>query len=344
MPRNKLKKLLPTPESIRDSKWLAWCAPILGHPRLWHLHRRAVALGVAIGLVTGMIPGPVQMLIGALICIPLRANIPACVFTTLYTNPFTFVPLYILAYNIGRLATGDTTPFAMPHDVSWSWEGMTRLFPDLMAWVGSMGNTLLIGLAIQLTLFAIVGYVLTMIAWRVIVTRAWRRRSQMRAQRRQAGFSLVEMLMVLALIGLLGAMMIPGIKEAGLRKQVQEGTSLSLLGRSGVQMAYAVTGEMPKDNKAAGIPEKEKIVGNLVSAVEVKDGAVTVTFGNNAGKSLEGKKLTYRPAVMPGEPMVPIAWICHKVAVPKGMELKGEDATDIPMLWLPVECRGGDKP
>jgi prepilin-type N-terminal cleavage/methylation domain-containing protein len=344
MPRAKLKKLLPTPESIRDSKWLGWCAPILGHPRLWHLHRRAVALGVAIGMVTGMIPGPVQMLIGALVCIPLRANIPACVFTTLYTNPLTFVPLYILAYNIGRLATGDAAPFVMPHDIEWSWVGMTRILPDLAHWVGSMGNTLLVGLAIQLTIFAILGYVFTMVAWRIIVVRAWRHRTVIRAQRAQAGFSLVEMLIVLALIGLLGALMIPGLKESSLRKQVQDATPLSTLARTGVQMAYSLTGEMPKDNKAAGIPDKEKIVGNLVSAVEVIDGAVTITFGNNAGKSLEGKKLTYRPAVVPGEPVVPIAWICHKVAVPKGMELKGEDATDIPMLWLPVECRSSEKP
>lgn len=343
MPKKRLKLFLPSPESIRDSKWLRWCAPILGHPRLWHLHRRAVALGVAIGLVTGMIPGPIQMLIGAIVCIPLRANIPACVFTTLYTNPFTFVPLYVLAYNIGRLATGDSAPFVMPHDVSWSWAGMLRIFPDLLTWVGSMGNTLLVGLAIQLTVFAIAGYWFTMIAWRVIVTRAWKRRSELRAQRAQGGFSLVEMLIVLALIGLLGAMLIPGLKEASLRKQVQEGTALSALGKTGVQQAWMLTGEMPKDNKAAGIPDKEKIVGNVVSAVEVKDGAVTITFGNNAGKSLEGKKLTYRPAIMPGEPMVPIAWICHRVAIPKGMELKGEDATDIPMLWLPVECRSSEK-
>jgi prepilin-type N-terminal cleavage/methylation domain-containing protein len=343
MPKKFLAKFLPSAESIRDSKWLSWCAPILGHPRLWHLHRRAVALGIAIGLVTGMIPGPVQMLVGVLICIPLRANIPACVFATLYTNPFTFVPLYILAYNVGRLVTGDSTPFAMPHDITWSWEGMTRIFPDLYHWVGSMGNTLLVGLAIQLTVFAIAGYIATMIAWRMIVTKKWRHRVAVRAQRAQGGFSLVEMLIVLAVIGLLGAMLIPGLKESSLRKQVQEASSLATLGKNGVQAAWSITGEMPKDNKAAGIPEKEKIVGNLVSAVEVKDGAVTLTFGNNAGKSLEGKKLTYRPAVMPGEPLVPIAWVCHKVAIPKGMELKGEDATDIPMLWLPVECRGGEK-
>jgi len=182
MIRRKLRDLLPAPETIRGHRWLQWCAPVLAHPRLWHLHRRAVALGVAIGLVTGLIPGPVQMLLAALIAIPLRANIPAAVFATLYTNPFTFVPLYILAYNVGRLVTGDATPLAIPPDTPFSWEGLKSAMPDLIAWIGSMGDTLLVGLAIQCTVFALAGYALTMVAWRAIVTWAWRTRHARRAK------------------------------------------------------------------------------------------------------------------------------------------------------------------
>jgi hypothetical protein len=184
MIRRKLKRYLPTPESIREHRWLQWCAPLLAHPRLWHLHRRAVALGVAIGLVTGLIPGPVQMLLAAAIAIPLRANIPAAVFTTLYTNPVTFVPLYILAYNVGRFVTGDAGPLVVPPDTGFSWEGLKQLMPNLLSWIGSMGDTLLIGLAIQCTVFAVGGYALTMIVWRVIVTWAWRTRRARRARAR----------------------------------------------------------------------------------------------------------------------------------------------------------------
>lgn len=182
MIRRKLKAKLPSPESIREHRCLRWCAPVLSHPRLWHLHRRAVALGVAIGLVTGLIPGPVQMLLAAIIAIPLRANIPAAVFTTLYTNPLTFVPLYILAFNIGRLVTGDATPLAVPPDLGWSWEEIRTVVPTLLAWIGSMGRTLLVGLAIQCTAFAIGGYALTMVAWRAVVTWAWRTRHERRAR------------------------------------------------------------------------------------------------------------------------------------------------------------------
>ncbi|QJR15457.1 DUF2062 domain-containing protein [Usitatibacter palustris] len=183
MLKQKLSKWLPDPDTIRDSKWLRWCAPLLTHPRLWHMHRQAVALGVSIGLVTGLIPGPVQMLLAVLIAIPLRANIPAAIFTTLYTNPFTFVPLYILAYNIGRVVTGDSTPLAMPHEIEWSWAGMVDLFPGLVRWLASMGDTLIIGLAIQAVLFAVVGYFATRVLWRVIVTWAWRRRWKVRNKR-----------------------------------------------------------------------------------------------------------------------------------------------------------------
>ena len=181
MIRRKLRQALPSPDSIRGHRWLQWCAPLLSHPRLWHLHRRAVALGVAIGLVTGLIPGPVQMLMAAVIAVPLRANIPAAVFTTLYTNPFTFVPLYILAYNVGRLVTGDSTPFVAPPDMGWSWEAFVQLVPSLYSWIVSLGGTLAVGLAIQCTVFAVGGYAFTMIAWRVIVARAWRKRGERRA-------------------------------------------------------------------------------------------------------------------------------------------------------------------
>jgi len=182
MIRRKLRKMLPTPESIHGHRWLRWCAPALSHPRLWHLHRRAVALGVAIGLVTGLIPGPVQILAAVLIAIPLRANIPAAAFTTLYTNPLTFVPLYILAYNMGQLVTGESSPLMVPPDIAWTWESFKSLVPTLFSWFASMGDTLLIGLAIQCTVFAIGGYVFTMLAWRVAVTWAWRTRHARRAK------------------------------------------------------------------------------------------------------------------------------------------------------------------
>jgi type IV pilus assembly protein PilA len=107
-----------------------------------------------------------------------------------------------------------------------------------------------------------------------------------------------------------------------------------------VQAAWTAKGEMPEDNAAAAIPPRDKIVGNLIKDVNVEGGAITVTYGNNAAKMLDGKRVTLRPAVVADQPMVPIAWICHRLPVPKGMEVRGRDVTDIPLNFLPLECRG----
>src|SRR5262249_31258862 len=105
------------------------------------------------------------------------------------------------------------------------------------------------------------------------------------------------------------------------------------------------TGEMPADNKAAGLPDADKIVGTMVSAVKVNNGAVTLTFGNNASKVLADRKITLRPAVVADQPVVPIAWLCHEANVPKGMELRGgPDETSLSNDMLPVECRGTANP
>lgn len=163
----------------------------------------------------------------------------------------------------------------------------------------------------------------------------------MRAMRRHAhGFTWIELLLVLAVLSILAALAFPGMRDTAVRKQVKEGLALADLARQGVQSAWTATGEMPADNKAAGIPPREKIVGNFVREVNVEGGAITLTYGNNATKLLDGKRLTLRPAVVADEPKVPIAWICHDMPAPGGMEIRGKDETDIPKNLLPVDCRG----
>jgi uncharacterized protein (DUF2062 family) len=173
-----LRDKLPRRETITENKYLSWLTPWLGHPRLWHMHRRGVALGVAIGLVTGLIPGPVQILAAVLIAIPLRANVLAAAFTTLYTNPLTFIPLYLLAYSVGAVVTGENIRNIAPPDFSFSVSEFWRVFPEMFHWFGELGSTLLIGLAIQCTVFAVVGYVGTMLIWRCVVAKMWKNRQR----------------------------------------------------------------------------------------------------------------------------------------------------------------------
>jgi type IV pilus assembly protein PilA len=157
---------------------------------------------------------------------------------------------------------------------------------------------------------------------------------------RHAGFTWIELMLVLLVMGILALMAIPALQEGTLRRQVREGLALADVAKAGVQTAYSLGGEMPADNKAAGLPEPEKIVGMMVSAVRVENGAITVTFGNNASKVIAGRRITLRPAVVPDQLIVPIAWLCHGANVPKGMEVRGgKDDTNLSNEMLPVECR-----
>jgi len=161
-----------------------------------------------------------------------------------------------------------------------------------------------------------------------------------RMRQRNSGFTWIELLAVVAVIGILALMAIPGLQESILKRQVKEGLTLAPVATRGVQVVYAATGEMPANNAAAGIPVSSKIIGNMVKDVAVEmGGAVTLTFGNNASKALQDKHLTLRPAIVTGETRVPIAWICSKAAVPNGMQVMGTDRTDIQSSYLPVECR-----
>ena len=155
-----------------------------------------------------------------------------------------------------------------------------------------------------------------------------------------AGFTWIDLLFGIAVLAILLALAIPSLTDATIKKQVKEGLALAELAKQGVQAAWTAKGEMPADNAAAAIPPRDKIVGNLVKDVNVDGGAITLTFGNNATKLLEGKRVTLRPAVVADQPLVPIAWICHALPVPAGMEIRGSDETDIKPSYLPIECRG----
>jgi type IV pilus assembly protein PilA len=154
-----------------------------------------------------------------------------------------------------------------------------------------------------------------------------------------AGFTWIELLVVVAVIAILALMAIPSLHEGTLRKQVKEGLALADVAKPAVQAVWGATGEMPADNKAAGLPEPEKIVGSFVSSVRVDQGAITLVYGNNASKVLEGRRITLRPGVVADQLVVPIAWLCHAVNVPKGMEARGRDETDLSPETIPTECR-----
>lgn len=158
-------------------------------------------------------------------------------------------------------------------------------------------------------------------------------------RRRQRGFSIVEMMVVIGVIATLALMTLPTYIEKTVRDQVIEALPLADIAKPPVSVAWALMQALPADNAAAGLPAADKIVNNYVSAVTVQDGAIHMTFGNRVNKSLNGKILTLRPAVVADAPAVPVAWVCGNASVPDKMTVKGVNKTDVPPLFLPNKCR-----
>jgi uncharacterized protein (DUF2062 family) len=172
-------RYLPHHETVKSQPWLKPFGSWLHHPNLWHLHRRSVAGGVAIGLFCGLIPGPLQIISAAIFAVLLRVNLPVAAFTTLYTNPFTILPLYVVAYELGAWVVGVHGGARLEHlafpEMHWhSWPG------ELLAWFQMLGKPLLIGLPLLALSLAIIGYVAVRVAWRVMVVLRWRARRQRR--------------------------------------------------------------------------------------------------------------------------------------------------------------------
>ncbi|MBU1425065.1 MAG: DUF2062 domain-containing protein [Gammaproteobacteria bacterium] len=164
---------LPDRDTVLRQRWLGPVQHWLQHPNLWHLNRRSVAGGVAIGLFCGLIPGPLQMISAALLAILFRANLPVAAFTTLYTNPFTIVPLYLLAYEIGIRLSGSAYGTVVPAFPEVHW---TTGFTQIWMWLTALGKPLLIGLPILAMGLAIIGFVFIRLFWRLFVLWKWHRR------------------------------------------------------------------------------------------------------------------------------------------------------------------------
>lgn len=176
--RKFFKRYLPDRDRLREVRIFALLGDTLLHPALWHLNRRSAAGAVAAGLFCGLIPGPLQMLGAAVASILFRVNLPLAMLCTLYTNPFTIVPLYLAAFQLGKWTLGNDRSFVAPPQFDWHAIGASA--GQYFDWAAGLGQPLALGLFVLASLLAISGYLAVVIAWRVHLRREIRRRAARR--------------------------------------------------------------------------------------------------------------------------------------------------------------------
>src|ERR1700682_5005097 len=124
------------------------------------------------------------------------------------------------------------------------------------------------------------------------------------------GFTMMEMAVVLAIIGILALLAVPSYQDRIVRDQIISAMPLTDIAKAPVALSWATLQALPADNAAAGLPPAEKIVNNFISSVSVPSPTIHAPFDTSANVLNKEKIPTPRPPVVLDAPAVPVAWVC----------------------------------